>query len=143
MQDVIKAQSFQESYFWTQQTPATLLPQHCFGLPATDLSLQDAIEHPIRLRQTKLKGPLIGIIVACMGGQLLGLETCQKPNSYGELYKQLDRLRLDGTVIWLYHPLQRDESIIEICVRRLQSEVRLLCEDSIVVSSTVDCAHTY
>ncbi|KXS93337.1 hypothetical protein AC579_2863 [Pseudocercospora musae] len=135
VKDITSARSFYESYLWSQPAPPTLLPQHCFGLPAVDLSLQDTIDHPIRLRQTKLNGPLTGIIAACSGGQLLGVS--EAAQSHGELYTYVDQLGLDSTTIWLYFPIQAEEHIVEVCIRRLESDVSALCEDSVVLLTSL------
>ncbi|KAF2158348.1 hypothetical protein M409DRAFT_61736 [Zasmidium cellare ATCC 36951] len=92
LQDILNLRLYQESYLYDQTKLPTLQSEHCFGLPATDLSLDQLIENPIRLRQTCLEGNPFGIIVACLGSTIIALRAHHGASNDLDVYKRIDEM---------------------------------------------------
>ena len=131
-------QSFQESFLWSHEDPPDLLPHHCFGLPATDISLEHAIRQPIRLRQVGLVAQTRGIIIACTRGRTIALQAYSGMLAELDIYERILETTKRDNVIWLYCPFQEDEVVSEVAVRtRRDSAGTMFCEPNLVVCTSI------
>lgn len=119
IQDLLSERSFQQSYMWDHPNPPNLVLQHCYGLPARDLSLKQMAQNPIRLRRIEIPTTATGITAICAGGSTLGLRVHSGSSLELDIYERVEGLSLSEQITWLFCPLREGEVIVEIDVRGL------------------------
>lgn len=102
---------------WDNQTPPTLASKHCYGLPATDLSLKHMLHNPVRLRRIEVSTAVTGFAAICAGGSTIGLHTHSNSSPDLKLYEAIEGVPIKEEITWLFCPIREDEVITEIGIR--------------------------
>lgn len=114
---ILSERCFSESYLFQATEPPKFLPQNCFQLPASDLSLDQAMKRPIRLRQAGLDIPARGLIIAFLRFVPVAIQAYPlQGNSECEIYKRIDNDFASKPITWKYVHLLDDEKVAEVII---------------------------